>query len=78
MRNNRSFKPIQHQQQTQARLVVGGLLILLILGGGLVWLLYGSAAAWTAVLCLLAAMGIGGLLWFILTLLERWVEEDEP
>lgn len=73
----RSFSPDQHRRQTQVRLVLAGLLILLGVGGGLVWLLYGGPAALTAVLCLLVATGVIGLLWLILTLLERWTKEDD-
>jgi uncharacterized membrane protein len=53
-------------------------LILVLVGGGLVWAIYGRAAALTAIGCLLTAAGLFGLLWLILTLLERWVKEDEP
>jgi protein-S-isoprenylcysteine O-methyltransferase Ste14 len=72
------FSLDQHRRQTQVRLIIGGLLILLVVGGGLVWVIYGRAAAITAVACLLAGAGIFGLLWLILTLLERWVKEEEP
>jgi hypothetical protein len=74
----RSFSPDRHRRQTQGRLVLAGLLILLGVGGGLVWLFYGQSAALTAALCLLGAAGIIGLLWLILTVLERWTREDEP
>lgn len=77
-RKRRSFDPRRHWGQTQMRLIIGGLLLLVFVGGGLVWVLYGGAAAITAVSCLLGAAGILGLLWLILTLLERWVEGDEP
>lgn len=76
-KRRRSFSPDRHRRQTQVRLIVWGLLILLGIGGGLVWLFYGRSAAVTAVVCLLAAVGILGLLWLILTLLERWVKEEE-
>jgi hypothetical protein len=56
---------------------LAGLLILLLVGGGLVWLFYGPSAALTAVLCLLAAAGVFGLLWLLLSLMERWVKDDE-
>jgi hypothetical protein len=59
------------------RLIAGGLAIVVIIGGGLVWALYGLSAAVTAVMCLLAAAGVLGLLWLILTLLESWVKEDD-
>jgi uncharacterized membrane protein len=77
-RGRRSFSSERHRHQTQARLIFGGLLILVIVGGGLVWAIYGRAAALTAVGCLLTVAGLFGLLWLILTLLERWVREDEP
>lgn len=72
----RSFDPRRHSQQTQGRLIVAGLALLIIVGGGLVWLLYGNIAAVSAVACLLVAVGLVGLLWLILSLLEKWVKED--
>jgi hypothetical protein len=77
-RKKRRFDLGRHQRQTQSRLVIGGLLILLSVGGGLVWLIYGRTAAITAVACLLGASGVFGLLWIILALLELWVKEDVP
>jgi hypothetical protein len=77
-RKDRLFSPRRHWQQTQSRLIVGGLLILLLVGGGLVWAIYGRAAALTAVACLLGASSVFGLLWLILAVLERWVKDDEP
>ena len=65
-------------QQTQARLIVAGLALLIIVGGGLVWLLYGDVAAVSAVSCLLVAVGLVGLLWLILTVLEKWAKAGEP
>lgn len=77
-RKPRSFDPGRHRQQTQTRLVIAGLMILVGIGGGLVWLIYGRSAAITAVLCLMVVVGVIGLLWLILSLLELWVKEDEP
>jgi hypothetical protein len=68
----------RHFRQTQSRLILGGFVILLVAGGGLVWLFYGRTAAITAVLCLAAFAGVFGVLWLILTLLERWARDDEP
>jgi hypothetical protein len=76
-RERRSFSPAQHQRQTQFRLIIGGLLILVAVGGGLIWAFYGRGAAITAVACLLGLVSILGLLWLILALLEKWVGEDE-
>jgi len=73
----RSFNPDRHRRQTQARLIVGGISLLLVVGGGLVWVIYGRAAAITTVFCLFGTGSVFGLLWLILSILERWVKEDE-
>jgi len=73
----RSFDPRRHAQQTQARLIVAGLALLIVVGGGLVWLLYGDVAAASAVACMLMATGLVLLLWLFLALLEKWVKQDE-
>jgi hypothetical protein len=77
-RERRRSSLSRYRSQTQARLIIGGLLILLVVGGGLVWVLYGRSAALMAVLCLLVGAGIFGFLWLFLTLLEVWVKDDEP
>jgi hypothetical protein len=77
MKKSDDFRPDRHRRQTQVRLIAGGLLILVIVGGGLVWALYGQAAAFAAVACLLAGAGVFGLLWGLLSLLERWVKDEE-
>lgn len=58
--------------------MIGGLLILLVVGGGLVWAIYGGAAAIVAEICFLGGIGVFALLWLILTLMEKWVKEEEP
>ena len=77
-RNRRQVSLSRYRSQTQARLIAGGLLILLVVGGGLVWAIYGRSAAMMAVLCLLVGAGLFGLLWLLLSLLEIWVKDDEP
>lgn len=77
-REDRSFSPQRHRRQTRARLILGGMLVLLVVGGGLVWLFYGRTAAFTAVLCLVGSAAVMALLWLILTLLERWVRDEDP
>ena len=76
-RRKTSFSPARHRGQTQVRLIVAGFSILAVVGGGLVWLIYGQAEAITAILCLVAAGGAFGLLWLFLSLLERWVKDDD-
>jgi hypothetical protein len=50
---------------------------LTVVGGGLVGLLYGRAAAITAVSCLMVAAGVFGLVWLLLSLLERWTKDED-
>jgi hypothetical protein len=76
MSGSNGFNRQRHDRQTQTRLVVIGFAILLFLGGGLVLLLYGPGAALTAVACILAFAGILGLLWLLLSALEKWVKDD--
>lgn len=72
-----SFTPARHERQTQIRLIISGFLILILVGGGLVWLIYGRTEAITAILCLVAVGGVFGLLWLLLSLLERWVKDSD-
>jgi hypothetical protein len=72
------FTPERHWRGTQARLILGGALILVVVGGGLIWLFYGRPAALVAVSCFLVVAAIGSLLWLVLRLLEMWVRGDEP
>jgi hypothetical protein len=74
----RSFDPRRHWRETEIRLILGGIGLLIVVGGGLVWVFYGRAAAFTTVACLLVAVLVLGLLWLVMSLLERWVREDEP
>lgn len=76
-KQKQSFDPRRHQRQTQVRLLFGGMAVVAIVGGGVVWALYGGSAAVTTLMCLLVAVGVLGLLWLILTLLEAWVKEDD-
>jgi hypothetical protein len=62
----------RHRQRTERGLVVGGCLIVVLVGGGLVALLYSTTAALIALAVVGLAVGVGGLLWLIITLLQRW------
>ncbi len=44
-------------------------------GGGLIALIYGRTAIFLGVTCLAAGAAIFGLLWLILTLMERWANK---
>jgi hypothetical protein len=56
-----------YAQQTQARLIVGAMLILFIIGDGLIYLIYGPPAALMGLVCL-----GGGLLPVIAIILILW------
>ncbi len=45
-----------YSKQTNVRLVLGALILLLVVGVGLIWLIYGGNAAGMALTCLLAAL----------------------
>ena len=66
----------RHTRQTQVRLLLGGLVILVVVGGGLIWAFYGRSAALAALGCIFGAVGLFGLLWLILWVLGRFVAED--
>jgi fatty acid desaturase len=45
-------------------------------GGTLIALIYGVWQAAAGVICLLAGAAIFGMLWLILTLMERWTKDE--
>jgi len=51
MRDLREFA-----KQTNIRLVIGALFLLLLVGVGLIWLIYGGPAAGMGLTCILAAL----------------------
>ncbi len=52
------------------------IIFLVGVGGTLVALLFGVTQAMSALVCLFGGAGLFGLLWLILTLMERWSRED--
>ena len=65
----------QYTRQTQARLLVGFVFILVVVGVGLIYVFYGPQAAWTGLLCL--GMGLSPLLlvWMILLIIDRIIRK---
>ena len=49
---------------------------LVVVGAIVIALVYGTPAAIVGALCLAAGAGIFGLLYLIVTLMERWAERD--
>jgi len=61
-------------RQTNVRLGVGGVLLLLIVGTGLVYYIYGPGAAVGGLLCLFAALLPIGLIFLSLAVLD-WIQK---
>jgi TM2 domain-containing membrane protein YozV len=67
----------RYARQTNARLLLGFVLLLFILGDGLIYLFYGRSAAVLGLLCM--ALGLAPLLaiWALLSLLEWLVKKAD-
>ena len=66
----------KYRRQTERQLTIAVVVFLVLVGGGLISLIYGPGAAFMGVSCLLLGAGIIGLLFIILTLMERWAKSD--
>lgn len=64
----------EQRRQTELRLVIGFILLLLLVGDGLILLLYGPGAALSGLICLGAGVLLLLLLWGFLSALE-WLGE---
>ncbi len=62
----------KYAQQTNVRLIIGGLLVLFIVGDGLIYLFYGTGAALAGLLCLLGGL-VPIVLIILFLLLIDWV-----
>ena len=62
----------KYMKDTNARLVVGALLLLFTVGLGLIWVIYGFGAAVMGLLCLLGAFVPIGLILLLLKLSD-WI-----
>jgi len=65
-----------HRRATDRQLAIAVVLFLLLVGSGLIAIIYQPVAGIVAFGCLLFGVGIIGLLWILLTLIGRWVDED--
>lgn len=61
-----------YMKQTNARLVLGALLLLFVAGLGLIWMIYGFGAAVMGLLCMLAAFVPIGLIVLVLNISD-WI-----
>lgn len=60
----------KYANQTNVRLVIGGLLLVFIIGIGLIYLFYGQGAALTGLLCLVIGLIPLFLIWIMFWALE--------
>ncbi|OGR28395.1 MAG: hypothetical protein A2139_01285 [Desulfobacca sp. RBG_16_60_12] len=65
----------RYRRETDRKLAIAVVLFLLLVGSGLIALIYRPAAGVLAFVCLLAGASIIGLLWILLSLIERWLGE---
>jgi len=63
----------RYRRETERRLAIAVVLFLLLVGSGLITLIFSPVAGITGFGCLLLGVGVIGLLWILLTLIERWV-----
>ena len=56
----------RYAQQTQIRLILGGILVLFLVGDGLIYLIYGERAAISGLICLLVGLAPLVLIWAVL------------
>jgi TM2 domain-containing membrane protein YozV len=60
----------KYAQQTNIRLIAGGLIVLFVVGIGLIYFFYGQGAALTGLLCLFVGLIPLILIWLMFYLLE--------
>lgn len=62
------------RRRSDRDLALAVVIFLVGVGGTLIALVYGGGAAALGLVCLLTGAGLFGLIWLILTLIERWAE----
>jgi protein-S-isoprenylcysteine O-methyltransferase Ste14 len=65
----------RYRRETERKLAIAVVLFLLLVGSGLIALIYQPVAGIIGFGCLLIGVGIIGLLWVLLTFIERWVSD---
>ncbi len=60
-----------YRRQTERRLVIAIVFMLILVGSIVIGLVYGWPAVFTGLLCLLPGAGVFLLLWIVLTVIER-------
>ena len=65
----------RYRRETERKLAIAVVLFLLLVGSGLITLIYQPVAGIIGFGCLLIGVGVIGLLWVLLTFIERWVSD---
>ncbi len=68
----------QYARQTNARLIAGGLFLLLVVGDGLIYLIYGRGPAVMGLICIIVGLSPLVLIWLILELIGWIVRQANP
>lgn len=63
----------RYRRETERKLGIVVVVFLLLVGSGLIAIIFSPVAGVTGFGCLLFGSGVIGLLWILLTLIERWV-----
>ncbi len=69
-KSERPFNSRGYQGQIERELILGGVIITLVLGGGLIFLIWGRETFLAALACFGLALGLGGLIWLFLKVIE--------
>ena len=65
------------RRKEDRRLVFVIMAFLIVVGGLAIGVVYGWTTAGTGVICLMVGAGAFGLLWLILSLIERWLGRED-
>jgi hypothetical protein len=66
-----------YRRKMERNMAIAVVLALVGVGGALIALIYGGGAAALGLTCLLAGAGLFGLVWLLLTLMERWANRED-
>ena len=79
MNNNKTPRDLRkYAKQTNIRLIIGGILLLVLVGGGFILLIYGPGAATTGLLCIFAGLTPVLLVIIVLQIIDWIVKRANP
>ncbi len=67
----------RYARQTNARLILGAILLLFVVGDGLIYWLYGSGPALMGLLCLAAGLAPVLFIWLALALVDWFLKKAD-